>query len=333
MARRPDGEPWGASMTRHAAPLAGSEALRASGRLLHVLILAGNRRGARLASLPQVLGLPPAAVPIDAHGSIADLWVRRLAGARRGADIGIAIGTEDEAPFYERLGGAAEGALGFRLWTDRQIHRGAAGTVRDYFRDVAAGPADAASGVLVIEGSVFTKLDLPPILEELSRSPAGSIVITTRAGVSCGVMYVDRAAIERIPDVGYFDLKEQLIPALARAGSAARPLYVESDALRLSDRETYLRAVEMRAAEGAVMVADSAEVDPTAELDGVNLLGPSCKVAAGALLSGSIVLNGATVGEGAVVARSVIPPGVRVPRGANVVDQVLSPLGAGGRGA
>ena len=76
-----------------------------------------------------------------------------------------------------------------------------------------------------------------------------------------------------------------------------------------------------------VSVADGCEIEPLATIGGRSSLGRDCHVGEGAVVEGSILLDGAEIEAGAVVRGSIIGPGARV--GQNAIVRGLSVLGAG----
>jgi len=173
-------------------------------------------------------------------------------------------------------------------------------------------------------------------------------VLATAAGQPCGVMHLTAKAVSRIPTIGYFDLKEQLLPALAAQGGIVPAIQTPIVPHRISDLRSYLALVAGQA-QGAAspasstesstasstassLVSESAEIQGGANVASDVLVGRGVQVHAGAVVVGSVLMPGAIVGRDAIVARSVIPPGSRVPAGARVIDEVFASLGESERG-
>lgn len=76
-----------------------------------------------------------------------------------------------------------------------------------------------------------------------------------------------------------------------------------------------------------VSVAAGCEIGHSASIGGRSSLGLGCRVGEGAVVEGSILLDGAEIEPGAVVRGSIIGPGARV--GQNAIVRGLSVLGAG----
>jgi NDP-sugar pyrophosphorylase family protein len=289
------------------------------------LILAGSIRTARVQPLARSLGVPLAALPVDATRTLFSWWIDSLRATRFISRISVAISDASEQVFYERL--MEESGVACQVWVDRNEHRGAAGTVRDFFD---ANATESDSGLLVAECSTFGDFGLDRLLPEGSPRPHASVLMWT-TGQPGGAMYLSKMAVAQIPTIGYFDLKEQLLPAIAKMGHVARAVVAQSAPHRVGNLQGYLKLVETRASLGEVMVSPDASIHRTAVLQGGVLIGRGVEIGAGAVVSGSVVMPGARIAAGAIVARAVVPPGASVQAGARVIDQVYASLDASGR--
>jgi hypothetical protein len=290
-----------------------------------VLILAGSVRSARSAPLAQAIGIPVAALPIDASQSLLSGWLRTLSRVTGEARIGIAIAELQTQSFYERVAEESGNAARIDVWVDRNMHRGTGGIVRDYTDDRWSNRMSGAGGLLVIECSTQLDFDCDAFVAGVDAS-AEATVLASEDMRPCGVIHLSQRAIDRIPAVGYYDLKEQLVPTIVQSSGRVRPVFTGADPSRVGDITSYLSMLESRARNGASMISDDARIDAMSELQGWALVARGADIRSGALVANSAILPGAVVGEGAVVARSVVPPGAYVPPGALVVDRVFASL-------
>jgi hypothetical protein len=298
-------------------------------RPVQMLLLAGSVRISRVAVLANQIGLPLGVFPIDGTNSILSWWFGAIAASSPRASVSVAISDPSERQFFERIAQESVQAGGFSVWIDRNQHRGAGGTVRDFVEDRGFGtPAD---GLLIAECSTFGDFDLRGFLASIVPE-AEATVLAGADGAPCGVMHVSERALRRIPAIGYFDLKEQLLPAIASAGGMVPVVRSEAASFRISDRRSYLALLGARHARGLKMVSEQASVDASASIEGMTLLARGSVVRERAIVSGSVVMQGADIGAGAIVARSVVPPGARVPAGARIIDEVYASLSSDGRG-
>lgn len=74
---------------------------------------------------------------------------------------------------------------------------------------------------------------------------------------------------------------------------------------------------------GEALVDPAAQVDPAAVLGGGCAVGPECVIGAGAVLTGSVLMDRVQVGADAVVTRSVVAAGARIGDGSMVCDAVI----------
>jgi len=146
------------------------------------------------------------------------------------------------------------------------------------------------------------------VLIDRRRSPTGLVLL--RVG-----------SLASVAEVGYVDLKEQALPAIAGSEwvSAVETEQRFLDPIR--NRATYLAAVRVLAL--GPEVAD----DPYREdwQSAFSIVEDGAVVDPGARVHDSVVLAGSVVEEGAVVARSVVCPGRTVRRSEMVVDRLVWP--------
>lgn len=216
--------------------------------------------------------------------------------------------------------------IGMRLgYMEDWTPRGTAGCVRD------AGVRTGASTFVVVDATAVPVVDLTALLDSHFESSAAMTVVVnteTRAGRNAngalrpgGIYVFDRRVFDHIPDEGFQDIKEKLVPQLYRAGERVVSYTSAESSPRVVNAETYLAlnqwVVERSArhgvpqpgfaASGDAFVHDSAGVHPNARLLGPVILGPNVSVGAGATIIGPTTIGaGTTVGRDAVVSRSVL---------------------------
>jgi len=211
-------------------------------------------------------------------------------------------------------------AFGLRLdYLEDWTPRGAAGCVRD------AGMKSDADTFIVADGTAVPVVELAELLED-HRSSRAAITVVVGADAAgrlrpSGVYVFDRRTFAHIPEDGFQDIKERLIPRLYEAGEPVSTHMAGRVAPRVVNADTYLalnqwvveRTSRYREAPegfrslGETVLHDTASVDPTARLLGPVLLGPRVTVQAGATLVGPVSIGpGTRVGEDAVVSRSVV---------------------------
>jgi NDP-sugar pyrophosphorylase family protein len=217
--------------------------------------------------------------------------------------------------------------------------RGPAGCVRD-----AARPEDDT--IIVVAGTTVPSIELESVLETHEVCNAALTVVvhqerfaqTREWGplVSAGIYVLDRRALRLIPERGFQDIKEGLIPALHRAGErvvthlalGASPQIVNAATYlsvnhwviaRLSDEGqapnpayATARVADDARILGPVLLAPSATVASGATIIGPAAIGADCRVEAGAVISRSVVWTRCVVGDGAVVDNCILADDARV---------------------
>lgn len=277
----------------------------------------------------EALGLPVLCLPIGPGGSVLDAWRRVLGAIDRLERVKLVVRS---APELEHVSAVvrADAKSGARptieTMRDPGAWRGVAGVLHDLTAELLA---DAV--VVVCEAHCHPPNSLAPLIDAMSGDTAG-VVGTTEGGEPAGV-YAFRGDVFRgVSEIGYCDLKEQLLPMLYAQGRkvVARP--VSRRVERMRDLESYLDAVRASLTVGkagnepTVRIAAQARVSRSAILDGFCIVEPGAVIEDGVVLHDAVVLSGAIIGGGAVVSRSVIGPMVRVnPRTQIVRDVVATP--------
>ncbi|MFQ6049243.1 MAG: hypothetical protein ACE5K7_07760, partial [Phycisphaerae bacterium] len=155
-----------------------------------------------------------------------------------------------------------------------------------------------------------------------------------------GIYLLEPCALNYVRPRSYQDIKEQLIPAMARAGRRIATVVLKGQYLECWDAGSYLDMVEsvlsqaacfaalperLREAGRSVYVAADAAVDRTARLVGPIAILSGAEIAAGAVLVGPVVVGAdSRIGRSAVVSRSILWPQAHVGAGAFVSQSVLT---------
>lgn len=239
---------------------------------------------------------------------------------------------------------------GSRLTMSLEYHedwtpRGAAGCVRD-----AAARADADM-LVVADGTSIPAVNIGLLLDDHRSANAALTIVVhhdrqARAGERplnpAGIYVFDRRVLDYIPETGFQDIKETLIPRLYKAGERVVTHAGLGICPRVLNAETYLALNQWVVAQvadnpaplehwgayvetGQVLAHPTAWVAPGARLIGPVLLGPSVRVASGATVVGPTSLGAdCHVGEDALVSRSVAWRRCRIGVGAVVDGSVLT---------
>jgi hypothetical protein len=291
-------------------------------RSLEVLMLAGALHPP---PLRQQLGIPVVCLPLGVRGNLLTAWLEALAEALDAPIVQIAVNSEEDAQAIRTVIDEKGVHGSTRVVAEPASWRGTGGLVRDLCRD------DPDRGIVVVEAHCLPPASLGDLVQSLGGGTQG-VVATTDDDEPAGLYVFDQTALKPIPAIGYFDLKEQLLPALNRRGCQIRAVRVTDRVFRIRDRASYLQAIraiaERHGEASGLWRSPEANIAPSARIAGHCIVEPQVVVKEGAVVHDSVLLSGAIVEEKAVVSRSVVAPGVRVPAGSTVIDRVASDRGS-----
>jgi NDP-sugar pyrophosphorylase family protein len=201
--------------------------------------------------------------------------------------------------------------------------RGAGGSARD------AALATDADTFVVADGTSIPNIDLARLLlEHQSSGAAVTVVVHPEARhngngpfvVPSGIYVFERRAFDQVPERGFCDIKEKLIPQLYASGERLTAYEAASASPRVLDASTY-RAVNEWMVEklvadgeqngylksGSALVHREAFVSSDAALIGPVLVGPGARILSGAVVIGPTSIGrDATVDEAGLVSRSAV---------------------------
>jgi N-acetylglucosaminyldiphosphoundecaprenol N-acetyl-beta-D-mannosaminyltransferase len=296
-------------------PAGGEPPLRESNlrRIRGLVLLGGSVRSTELTAAinRSVLDLP-----LDDGATLLDHWLghaRDLArhlGLER-LPVRITLDRSSIAP----AGAAPRFAGDWAAERDVNDLRGTGGLLRDLAQHY--GPDD----YLLVANAAQVLLDpLVALATVLDRRRCDVSLIAHKDGSPAGMMLVRCGALTMINPVGFVDMKEQALPAIAsrfdvRAVQTRRPT-----GLAVRTLADYLAAIR-RLQQRRVPSADP-DGDPLAEdwQRRFAIVEAGAGVSESAYVHDSVVLKGARVEPGAAVVRSLLCPGTLVRAGEQIVD-------------
>jgi len=279
-------------------------------RPLTAILLAGRIRPS---PLREALDIPVLCLPMGRRGSLLDAWLTLLSSVPGLSEVQVVVNTPGDADAVRTAAGSAPAlqACGadLRVIAEPAAWRGAGGIIRD----VSIG-VDSSSIVLVCEAKRLPPATLAPMFEPFDAvGEISGVVGVCGHDEPAGVYAFTRQALDLVPRVGYFDLKEQFLPAMAKEKLRVPTARLGDWVHRIRDLNSYLGAVRQSmmiegAEQAAIRIAPRASVSGSAVLDGVCIVEHGGVVEDGAVVHDSVILWGATVGGGSVVSGSVIGP-------------------------
>ena len=293
-------------------------------RSANAVILVG---GSGPSLLRSQFGMPVCLLPMPNASSLLAAWLDLLHGVPSIRSITVVTGREEdlgaiqaEIDRFQRTEGCA-----LRATSDRNEHRGTAGTVAD----TLAGNATDDDDVLIIEGASLAPDDIGPVLDEgMNDDDVQGILMRTPTSEPAAVVLLKRRVFELVPEVGFFDLKEQLFQKVISDGGRILVRPINSSLRRITNPNDYINHVSEHARAdarddgGGPWIHESAQIDPSAIITSTVLIGKGVQVGPGSVIDQSILLDGAQIGSDTLVARSVVHCGAQVPSKTRLVESV-----------
>jgi mannose-1-phosphate guanylyltransferase len=236
--------------------------------------------------------------------------------------------------------------------------RGTAGAIR--FAAEALGER-LDDRFLALNGDVLTDLDLGVLLAEHQRRSAratlalfpvddsaayglvktaddgGVTEFTEKTGeavpgeINAGAYVLERSVLDLVPAGAEVSIEREVFPKLV--GEGLHALLLDGYWVDIGVPERYLQAswdilegrvrTRVRPTAPGLKVGEGVEVDAGAKLGPRAVVAAGSRIAAGASVRGSVVLEGCEVGAGAEVLDSILAPGVRVEPGASLAGAVV----------
>jgi len=239
--------------------------------------------------------------------------------------------------FMDSFSGWVDGQGSVRFYEDR-LPRGAAGCVAD------VATVWGRDRYLVVQSNVLVSQRLDSVVARHQQRQADLSVVlrpSDRHDVlePAGMYIFEPAVFDYISAGSYQDIKEQVIPALARAGRRVVPIVLEGDYLSWDNLASYLEAISealtspdrfglsfcsLRELAPSIHVAASARIDSSARLFGPLVILEGVEIGSEAVLVGPAVVGaGSRIGQGAVISRSVLWAGACIGDAALVSESVL----------
>ncbi|UCF14270.1 MAG: exosortase [Phycisphaerales bacterium] len=224
---------------------------------------------------------------------------------------------------------------------DELLPVGTAGCIRD----ASAGKSD---GLLVVLPASTT---CPPEIDWLvSEHRRGRADLTVFLNPNCekdahtrqssGIYLCNSDILQHIPEAGYFDIKEGLIPELLSSGKTVQASQLQRNARIFRDRRTYLRAVECCIGSAPslcgnvdsfrngetydVWVSAKAKIESDARVYGPAVIMDDVTIADGTVVLGPAVLEcDSSVSRNSIVVDSILWSGARIEPNCRIEGSVI----------
>jgi exosortase len=186
----------------------------------------------------------------------------------------------------------------------------------------------------LIDEHIEQKSDLTVVLEPAPKN------INRDAERASGIYICNTSVLEFIPEEGYYDIKEGLIPKMLRAGKNVHAAALSQWAGSFRDCHEYLQAISNNIKNIAEMddlkpcetyesktlwTGRGVEIDPTARISGYVILLDNVKISEDAVIIGPALLEkNVTIGRGSIIVNSVLWENTNISENCNIDQCVLS---------
>ncbi len=289
-------------------------------------MLAGHMRSS---FLRDALEVPTVLLPLRRSATVLEAWLEILDEAFV-SEVCIALNLGSDTHIIDTAIRSITRKRAFRSVVKTVLEpaawRGPGGVIRDLTLDL-----EPDTIIVVVEGNSAPVSSARDVISAVQGGADGAVGVCD-SNSPAGISAFRRAIFEQVPKIGYFDLKEQLLPALHDSSFQVRPVSVLRGSSRIHDRVSYLEAIGRELSVENQVVTYSKEqaqtvIAETAVIDGKCLIESGVSVGDEAVVHDSVILQGATINKGAVVARSVVGQGVTIQAGSRVVNTIIGKRG------
>lgn len=287
---------------------------------INAVILVG---GPGQSSLREIAGHPVSLLPIPGASHFLFAWLETLSKVDAISKVDVLTGRPEDLRVLTAATAQWDakhlGQTG--VYADHENHRGTAGAVKDFM-----GSLEYTGDLLVIEGN-----RVPPHNPNLLFHPdydredvIGSLGRTAEYGPS-GLILMKRRMLDLVPEIGFFDLKEQLIPRALERGERIIVREIGGEGHRLSDADSYKVCVKQMGRRLGVKdaagpwISDESEVHPKALVGKGTLVANAARIEENVVTENSVILDGVVIGRDSLVVDSIIKRGSNIPPDTKVI--------------
>ncbi len=285
-----------------------------------VVLLAGSVRANQLR---KATGRGALQMPVGDNRSVLDCWREQLVTMAEQLDLEkLPVRVMVDKASSLKLGVRQYGPVQMSIELDPSELRGTGGLLSDLAADY--GDDDL---ILVTHASQLLFEPLAELAAALAEVEADLSMICSAEGTPSGLMLMRCGCLRDIKPVGFVDLNEQALPAIAEKQDVRVVRYDQPIARSLRTLSSYLetlREYHHRHA-GPHSPLHRRRQEPWEKTFGI--IEKGAMVHESAIVHDSVILAGARVEADAVLVRSVVCPDTWIGRGRSEIDQVV---GSGG---
>jgi hypothetical protein len=279
-------------------------------RLRSIVLLGGSvgRSG-----LTAAIGRSLLDLPLGASQSVMDHWCRQVSEFN---DTVGRISTRLLIDVQSPLPAAGSDPALITPERDPRPYRGTGGLLRDLAEGYGFD-----GWMLVANAAQLLLAPLAHLYARLHMGRGDVRLMAEENGRVSGIMLINCQALRTVPEVGYFDLKEQFLSKARQQGAGVGVVRQRLPiGISVRERSRYLQAVAHEHADATA----AAEFDDDAWATRFAVVEPGAFVHPSAVIHDSVVLAGARVAAGAAVIRSVLCSSANVAAGEVVRNSVVA---------
>ena len=287
---------------------------------INAVILVG---GPGQSSLREIAGHPVSLLPIPGAPYFLYAWLEILMKVDAVNKVDVLTGRPEDIRVLTAATSQWDaqhlGQTG--VYADHENHRGTAGALKDFVTSL-----EYTGDLLVIEGN-----RIPPHNPNLLFHPdydrqdvIGSLGRTADFGPS-GMILMKKRMLDLVPEIGFFDLKEQLIPRALERGERIIVRQIGGEGERLSDAESYKECVRQMGRQlgggltSGPWVSEDSQVHPSALVGKGTLIAGNARIEREVVTENSVILDGVVIGHNSLVVDSIIKQGSHIPSDTKVI--------------
>jgi hypothetical protein len=302
--------PKGPAITRRP-----TNAVQKLGQVRAVVLLAGSVRASSLRKATDRFVMD---LPINAQKTVLDCWHEHL------DDLAFELGL-DHLPARVMINRSSNTNIDrptqsrVQIEQDPGAFRGTGGLISDVAKEY-----NDDEYIILANAAQILLTPLPRLVEAMAEKHADVALLCDKDYRPSGMTLIRCGALRGIPNVGFVDLNEQALPAIAQNHCVKACRYEHPASMPIRSRQNYLDAVRThhKRSNNTCQLTDHTHDEDWRPTFGI--IEPGAKVHPSAVIHDSVVLAGGQVHANAVLVRSVVGPQGRVSTGESAVECVAT---------
>ena len=281
-----------------------------------VVLLAGSVRANQLR---KATGRSALEMPVGDCRTVLDCWREQLVTMAEQLNLdNLPVRVMVDQASGMKPGVSQHGPVQMSIELDPSEFRGTGGLLSDLAREYRDDDL-----ILVTHASQLLFEPLAELSGALAETVSDVSMVCSADGTPSGLMLIRCGCLRDINPVGFVDLNEQALPAIAQAGDVRVVRYDQPTARSLRTLSSYLETLREYHYRhlGPRKVREQVPPEPWEKTFGIVENG--ARVHETAIIHDSVVLAGARVEAHAVLVRSIVCSDVVIPRGRSEIDRVV----------